>query len=113
MNIKIRQVSSRSLSDWRSSMLDIKINDDGVVGLKGRFDASQAEKAESVFKTIDENCVIDMKELEYISSAGLGILIATYQRLDKSGKNFRLTGVSEHVRNVFHYSGLDKVFDIE
>ena len=62
-------------------MLDIEINNDGVILLSGRFDASQVEKAKKVFNDVSESCIVDCQELEYISSAGLGILLMTQKRL--------------------------------
>jgi anti-anti-sigma factor len=91
-------------------MFNIKIQNGKDVYLIGRFDASQTDKVDNALGSIIENCVIDFKELEYISSAGLGELIKTYSRLKDLGKSLELINMNKHITEVFKYSGLDKVF---
>lgn len=91
-------------------MFDIKIQNGKDVFLIGRFDASQTDKVDNALRSIKENCVIDFRELEYISSAGLGELIKTYSRLKDLGKSIELINMNKHIIEVFKYSGLDKVF---
>jgi anti-sigma B factor antagonist len=94
-------------------MFDIKISETGDVILVGRFDAAQAEKAGKIFNSVNRSCTVDMTELEYISSAGLGILLATYKRLDDSGEKIVLRNMNPYIRKIFHVCGLDRVFQIE
>jgi len=94
-------------------MLDIKMNDKKEIFLSGSFDASQVKKALPVFESIDDSVTVDLKNLDYISSAGLSVFVATHQRLEKLGKAVRLTNMNKHVRNVFQISGLHQVFQIE
>ena len=94
-------------------MFDIKIQNGKEVFLSGRFDASQTDKVGTVLGSITENCKIDFNELEYISSAGLGELIKTYSRLKGLGKSIELINMNKHIKEVFKYSGLDKVFLLE
>jgi anti-anti-sigma factor len=54
-----------------------------------------------------------MSRLEYISSAGLGVLLKTQKRLMASAGKLRLSGVQPHLRDVFTYSGLDQIFEID
>lgn len=93
-------------------MFDIQ-NDKQTVSLIGRFDASQIEKAYSILDNLNKDCIIDFKDLQYISSAGLGALIHTYNRLHNSGASIRLINMSSHIKEVFKISALDKVFNIE
>ncbi len=94
-------------------MLDIRTGDNGEIVLSGRFDASQAAKAESFLDGVAEGKVVDLRELEYISSAGLGALLKTQKRLMKSGTGLVLRNPNKHIYDVFHYAGLDRIFDIE
>jgi anti-anti-sigma factor len=94
-------------------MFDIRIQNGKEVFLNGRFDASQKDKADNVLGSINENCIINFKDLEYISSAGLGELIKTYTRLKALGKSIELTNMNKHISEVFRYAGLDKVFTLE
>jgi anti-anti-sigma factor len=94
-------------------MFDIEIGENSEVLLSGRFDASQAEKAEAVFERITQSSIVDFKDLEYISSAGLGILIGTLKRLSESGNSLKLINMNKHIRDIFRYAGLDRIFEIE
>ncbi len=60
--------------------------ENGQVRLSGRFDAAQVEKARAVFDQVNDSTVVDFEELEYISSAGLGILLMTQRRLRETRK---------------------------
>ena len=94
-------------------MFEIKFGDKGEVLLDGRFDASQTAGAKSVLAEITDSRVVDCSNLEYISSAGLGVLLMTQKRLKAAGGELSLVNVNHHIRDVFRYSGLDQVFKIE
>ena len=94
-------------------MFEIRIGEDGIVHLSGRLDASQVEKAEAVLRTIDRSIVADLGGLEYLSSAGIGLLVHTYKRLNESGQSIRLTNLTPRIKNIFHYAGLEKLFQVE
>jgi anti-anti-sigma factor len=94
-------------------MLDIHVGDNGSVVLAGRFDASQAAKAEAFFDAVSGAVVLDLKDLQYISSLGLGTLVRVEKRLRGSvGGGLTLINVSPHVRDVLAYAGLDMIFKI-
>jgi len=94
-------------------MLDIQVGAEGTIRLVGRFDASQADKAEPIFKSIRMSAVADFTELDYISSAGIAIIVETYKRLLDAGHTFRLVNLNPRIRTVFGYAGLDKVMQID
>ncbi|HLX13362.1 MAG TPA: STAS domain-containing protein [Bacteroidota bacterium] len=93
-------------------MFDARIVGDWVV-LTGRFDASQVEIAYTVFDRVTTSAVVDFRELEYISSAGLGVLLKTQKRLKESGNGLKLINFNRHITEIFQYSGLDKIFEID
>lgn len=94
-------------------MLDIRTDTSGTIVLSGRFDASQVEKAKSFFFEVTDTRTLDFADLDYISSAGLGVLLATQKKLSESGHALRLVNVNPHIRDVFHFSGFDQIFRIE
>lgn len=94
-------------------MLDITYDGTRNISLSGRFDASQAEKALKVFATVTSSCVVDMQNLDYISSAGLGVLLATFKRLHDAGNTMVLKNMNDCIRRIFQVSSLDRVFAIE
>jgi anti-anti-sigma factor len=94
-------------------MFSITVNDKGVIVLSGRFDAAQAERARGVFSLLEASAVVDFKALDYISSAGLGVLLATQQRLKKGGNAIKLVNMNRMVRDVFRIARFDLIFEIE
>ena len=94
-------------------MFQIKQTKSGDISLSGRFDASQVDKAKSAFKKINTSQTIYLKELEYISSAGMGVLLETQKRLNESGHQLKLVQMNAHIRDVFRYAGFDMIFEIE
>ena len=94
-------------------MLAIERGADGAVVLNGRLDAAQAPAAQSFLDQVQGLVTLDCGSLEYISSAGLGVLLKTQKRLLASGGKMKLTGVSRHLQDIFRYSGFDQIFDIE
>lgn len=93
-------------------MFDIGFGDDVIV-LKGRLDAAQCEKAQAFMDDIDGAHTLDFAELEYISSAGLGVLLKTQKRLAAGGAGLTIRNVNNHIRDVFRYSGFNAIFKIE
>lgn len=94
-------------------MLKAELTGDATVRLTGRFDASQVGVAEAVLDHIETTCTIDCEALEYISSAGIGVILGTYKRLFEKGDTLKMIHVNAQIRQVFKYAGLDKVFVVE
>lgn len=94
-------------------MIEIDYGEDRRVVIRGRLDASQAARAQAFLDQVEAPCVLDMQGLEYISSAGLGVLLKTHKRLMAAGSGIRLVNVSSHINDIFRYSGMDKLFTIE
>ncbi len=94
-------------------MFDATINGAEELRLQGWFDASQVEKAQTVFDKLDSSIVVNFKDLEYISSAGLGVLLKTQKRLKGKGCALKLINMNKHISDVFRYAGFDQIFEIE
>jgi anti-anti-sigma factor len=95
-------------------MFDIKVGEQGRVVLTGRLDASQEAKVNAVFDGLQGPSEIDMKDLEYISSLGLGILVRTQKRLKaRTGGGLRLVNVNRHINELFRLAGFHQIFEIE
>ena len=93
-------------------MFEIKENGSTIL-LQGRFDASQTEKAREVLSSLSNDAVVDFSHLEYISSAGLGVLLGAQKRLAESGRRLKLTNMNHHIREIFRIAGFDHIFEIE
>ena len=94
-------------------MLTIEKDESGVLHFSGRFDASQAATASNILDTENDTITLDLAELEYISSMGLGVLMKTFQRLHATGNTIKLRNMNKHISDVFRYTALDKIFEIE
>ena len=94
-------------------MLTTEMGADGRVRMAGRLDASQAAAAQAFLDRQYGSVVLDCSALEYLSSAGLGVLLKTQKRLLASAGKLRLTGVGRHLMDIFTYSGFDQIFEIE
>jgi len=93
-------------------MMQISVGENDEIVLTGRFDAAEAEKARQVFLSLEDAKTVDFAQLDYISSAGLGVLLAAQKKLSERGKSLRLINVNGHIRDVFHFSGFDQIFEI-
>ncbi len=83
--------------------------------IDGRIDTTTAPGLEAVINNMDSSVkelVLDMKGVEYISSAGLRILLATQKKMNKIG-SLKLTGVCAEVMEVFEMTGFSDILEIE
>jgi len=94
-------------------MFTITQREDGEIVLTGRFDASRVAEADAVLDRVTTTSRVDMKNLDYISSLGLGILLKTQKRLKTSGNELILTNMNKLIRDVFRIARFDTIFRIE
>ncbi len=83
------------------------------VRVAGRLDAQTAPAAQQFLDALQGVVTLDCGALDYIASAGLGVLLRTHKRLLAGGGRLRLAGVRGPVRDVFCYAGFDQLFEIE
>ena len=94
-------------------MLSIEEGTGGSVVISGRLDAAEAPAAQAFLDRRDGTVTLDCVGLDYISSAGLGVLLKTQKRLLASNGKLRLAGLKPHLVDIFTYSGFDQLFEIE
>lgn len=90
-------------------------NEKMVMALTGRLDTLTAPNLEAEINALSDaitDLTLDMSALEYISSAGLRVLLSAQKKMNKVGKMV-LTGVSESVREVFEITGFSEILNIE
>jgi len=87
-----------------------------VVRLKGRLDATNAPDLEKelgpIIEKADKNLLINMKDLDYISSAGLRTLLMAAKLMKKKGGTLILCSLQDAVREVFNIAGFTELFPI-
>ncbi|HEV8681059.1 MAG TPA: STAS domain-containing protein [Stellaceae bacterium] len=91
--------------------------DVGIVRLTGRLDSGTAPSAEESFAQVLAGGVphlaVDMSKLEYISSAGLRVLLVMAKKVQQANGKVVLFGLAANVREVFSISGFDRIFSIQ
>ena len=95
-----------------SEMFAIEKREDGTIVLLGRCHAGYTEEVREMLQGITDSCVIDFGSLDYIASAGLGVLLAAQKRLKSLGQGLVLMNLNPHIREVFRIAGFDKIFEI-
>mgnify|MGYP003289102142 FL=1 len=90
------------------------INNQYVVAIEGRLDTNTAPELETVLNDVNaSNLVLDCLALEYVSSAGLRVILAAHKRLSASGQSLTLKNIRQEVRAVFDMTGFSKILTIE
>lgn len=87
-----------------------------IAKLAGRLDSSSAQPAEESFAQVlsggTPHLAIDLSKLDYISSAGLRVLLVVAKKVQQAKGKVVLFGLGPNVREVFSISGFDKIFAI-
>jgi anti-anti-sigma factor len=88
-----------------------------LVTVSGRVDSATAPELDSVLKSIVEagrfRICMDLKDLEYLSSAGIKVLISTLKTCKRWNRgDLRLANLSPHIADVFDLAGLAPLFKI-
>ncbi|MGH8224079.1 MAG: STAS domain-containing protein [Woeseiaceae bacterium] len=94
-------------------MFHIDFGSNGEIVCGGRLDAAQCAKAQAFLDSVRGRCVVDFAELEYISSAGLGVLLKTQKRLAATDGGLKIINANSHIYDIFRYSGFHTIFEIE
>ena len=85
------------------------------IAVEGRIDTVTSPDLEkTILDNISEveDMTIDLTGVDYISSAGLRVLLSTQKIMDKQGK-LLIRGVGENVMEIFEVTGFVDIFDIE
>lgn len=99
-------------------MLNITKQQDGEkleITLEGRLDTTTAPQLEAVMKeTLDQvtELTLDFEKLEYISSAGLRVLLSAQKLMSKKG-GMKLIHVGDLIKEIFEVTGFCDILTIE
>ena len=100
-------------------MVEIKTEkkeDIQLIRVSGDIDASSSIHLDNAFKDAAESgekkLAVDLKELHYISSAGLGVFVSHLEEFQLNEIKFVLFGIQETVKQVFDILGLEKIISI-
>ncbi|MFT7073266.1 MAG: anti-sigma B factor antagonist [Patiriisocius sp.] len=95
----------------------IEVNEAKVVHLKGNLDTNTAPDAEKEINKWLENgslkMVINLKDTNYVSSAGLRIFLATAKKMAAAGGVVKWCNANEVVQEILDISGFSTILDIK
>lgn len=80
----------------------------------GRLDTTTAPQLEAEIKQLDgiTNLIFDFEELEYLSSAGLRVLLTAQKTMNKQGEMI-IKNVNETINEIFEVTGFIDILTIE
>lgn len=90
-------------------------NEKLTVAISGRVDTTTAPALENELKDSYDSCeslVLDFAQVEYISSAGLRVLLSAQKVMSKKG-GMKLVNVSEDIMEIFEVTGFCDILTIE
>lgn len=97
--------------------IDVR-NEDEVytVNVKGEIDAYTApqlkEQLDSIVSEHGVKVIINLEEVSYIDSTGLGIFVGALKSTRKNDGTLQLVGVNDRVKRLFKITGLHEIIDI-
>lgn len=101
-------------------MLNVSMNDNNgklTVELEGRLDASKAQNFEKQIEEALEgkkSLTFDFAKLEYISSAGLRVILWAQQYMEEKGNgNVVVKNASDLIKEIFSDTGFTDIIDLE
>ena len=90
-----------------------KNEDKLIISLEGRLDTTTSPNLESEYRKLDEkNIVLDLKDLNYISSAGLRVLLTMQKEMNKKG-SLEIINVCDDVLDIFEVTGFNDILNIK
>lgn len=97
--------------------IEVKKNRDQLeILLEGRLDAVSTDSLVDVVNANLEGTThftLDLARVDYVSSAGLRVILSSYNRLRERGGQMKLTHVSPEVKNIFDLTGFSGFLTIE
>jgi anti-sigma B factor antagonist len=97
-------------------IIEKKDNDISIFSVLGRLDSNTSPGfEEKVFEAIEKGSnkmIVDFEELEYISSAGLRVILKATKQLKRTQGKFVLCAMKDYVKEVFEIAGFDSFLPI-
>lgn len=101
--------------------MDLKIakqqqNTEILIHLSGEIDAFTTPKLKEELLSLAEGdnqvIIVNLQDVTYLDSTGLGIFVNLFKRLDKNNGELRLIELSERVHRLFEITGLSRIMSI-
>lgn len=92
------------------------VKKEDVYYVEGEIDVSNCNDfKENLYKVVDTtegDMVLNFRELKYIDSAGLGILVGTYKRLKELERKLSIDECSDNIKKLFYITRLNTLIDV-
>lgn len=87
-----------------------------ILEFQGRLDASAVKECKTLMEDMVNkkkiNLVIDLKDVDFIDSTGLGILVSSLRSINKIGGDIKISSLQDRVRSIFELTRLHHIFEI-
>lgn len=87
-----------------------------VLAIEGRLDTVTSNQLASELSVVFEgetvNLVFDFTQLEYISSAGLRVILTAQKKVNSLGTKMKITGANDSVKEIFDITGFSGIIEI-
>ena len=87
-----------------------------IIELSGEVDAQRSPEIKSKMRELiaegKNKIVIDLEQVKYMDSSGLGVLVSGLKAARKESGDLKLTALQAEVQNIFELTQLNKVFEI-
>lgn len=97
-------------------ILEQKIGNVNIISLSGRLDAYSANdlerKLDSLIDADQVQLVVNLGQLEYMSSSGLRVLLAALKKVRKQQGDIKLACLKPYIKEVFDIAGFTQLFTI-
>ena len=97
--------------------IDIEeVNSQAIMTLKGEIDIYTAAKLKKDLNDLvseqKSDVIVDLKDVTYMDSTGLGTFISALKHSEKAGSKLRLIRANDRLFRLFKVTGLDDVIDV-
>ena len=99
--------------------MNITTHEEGAVKVlqfDGRLDTNTSPEAQTALDGLigegAQKILVDFEKLDYVSSAGLRVLLSAGKQLTRSGGELRLSNLNETVQEIFEISGFDTLLSV-
>lgn len=83
-----------------------EIDHHSAVGIRGEIDAL-------IYEERPKKTVLDMSDIDFMDSSGLGLIMGRYALMQKTGGEFALRSPNARIKKIFDLAGLERIIKIE
>ncbi|RLD82356.1 MAG: anti-anti-sigma factor [Bacteroidetes bacterium] len=98
------------------NITESKAGEINIVSIEGRLDTTNYGELEHHLSSLTDNdevqILLDLSQLEYISSSGLRILLMFLKKIKAAEGRFMLCSMSNDIKEIFEISGFINIFEI-